>query len=362
MHITKQSFSFNKKKEGQTLSQLNESSCFYTFVTTLNEYVSSFEDVLEGRALFSKDNLVGGSLLIELLNGAYKNELYSIDPTIDINSTALNIAIKNCCGNSTYIFTPEKVFDVIIREKIKMMYSIVESYINKSMKLLLEMNQTVLELVPYFTLYLKLKDAIKEKVLRYCEENTRICQDFCRNILNIELAYINKRHPDFMYAFESLLNTPKNDNLDKITVKAFSESQFNAKNDEEIKLTERKNKFDEELNLYSDTDSTGDLYSNSSTNVVAISTPIGHIEPTKDIEEYDTNTQLIKRLVKSYFEIVRKNIYDSSQKAIMHFLINGTKLSIQNNLIVSLQPNVSKLIQLDSGSLKERENLYIRKK
>nr|KAG5691678.1 hypothetical protein BaRGS_014133 [Batillaria attramentaria] len=46
--------------------------------------------------------------------------------------------------------------------------------------------------------------------------------------------------------------------------------------------------------------------------------------------------EVIERLIKSYFMIVRKNIQDSTPKAIMHFLVNFIKDNLQSELVSQL--------------------------
>ncbi|KAF3705030.1 Dynamin-1-like protein [Channa argus] len=46
--------------------------------------------------------------------------------------------------------------------------------------------------------------------------------------------------------------------------------------------------------------------------------------------------EVIERLIKSYFLIVRKNIQDSVPKAVMHFLVNHVKDSLQSELVGQL--------------------------
>ena len=45
---------------------------------------------------------------------------------------------------------------------------------------------------------------------------------------------------------------------------------------------------------------------------------------------------VIERLIRSYFAIIRKNIQDSVPKAIMHFLVNDAKDNLQSELVASL--------------------------
>lgn len=46
--------------------------------------------------------------------------------------------------------------------------------------------------------------------------------------------------------------------------------------------------------------------------------------------------EVIERLIRSYFLIIRKSIQDSVPKAIMHFLVNDVKDNLQSELVASL--------------------------
>ena len=53
-------------------------------------------------------------------------------------------------------------------------------------------------------------------------------------------------------------------------------------------------------------------------------------------EREQRDCEVIERLIKSYFYIVRKSIQDAVPKAIMHFLVNYVKDNLQSELVSSL--------------------------
>ena len=71
-------------------------------------------------------------------------------------------------------------------------------------------------------------------------------------------------------------------------------------------------------------------------------------------EEHDC--QVIERLIRSYYLIIRKNIQDSVPKAIMHFLVNFIKDNLQSELVTHLY----KHDQFDN-LLKESEQIALRR-
>lgn len=50
----------------------------------------------------------------------------------------------------------------------------------------------------------------------------------------------------------------------------------------------------------------------------------------------EMETQFIRALIQSYFNIVRQSIQDLIPKSIMHFLVNHTSQHVQNRLVASL--------------------------
>lgn len=74
-----------------------------------------------------------------------------------------------------------------------------------------------------------------------------------------------------------------------------------------------------------------------------------------DKEQKDCD--VIERLIKSYFYIVRKSIQDSVPKAIMHFLVNFVKDNLQSELVTHLYKS-------DSANelLNESDHISIRRK
>jgi dynamin 1-like protein len=74
-----------------------------------------------------------------------------------------------------------------------------------------------------------------------------------------------------------------------------------------------------------------------------------------DKEQRDCD--VIERLIKSYFYIIRKSIQDSVPKAIMHFLVNFVKDNVQSELVTHLYKS-----ERAEEYLNESEHIAIRRK
>ena len=68
-------------------------------------------------------------------------------------------------------------------------------------------------------------------------------------------------------------------------------------------------------------------------------------------------TELIRRLISSYFNIVRESIADQVPKAVMHLLVNHSRDEVQNRLVSELyrEDLFNDLLYEDDGIKKERE-------
>ena len=67
--------------------------------------------------------------------------------------------------------------------------------------------------------------------------------------------------------------------------------------------------------------------------------------------------ELIRRLISSYFNIVRESIADQVPKAVMHLLVNHSRDEVQNRLVSELYKEdlFGELLYEDDGIVKERE-------
>ncbi|KAK9451419.1 Dynamin central region-domain-containing protein [Limtongia smithiae] len=74
-------------------------------------------------------------------------------------------------------------------------------------------------------------------------------------------------------------------------------------------------------------------------------------------EREQLETELIRRLISSYFGIVRETIQDQVPKAVMHLLVNFCKESIQNRLVSELYKEAlfDELLQEDVALAQERQ-------
>lgn len=82
------------------------------------------------------------------------------------------------------------------------------------------------------------------------------------------------------------------------------------------------------------------------------------MQTTRKLSEREQrDCDVIERLIKSYFYIVRKSIQDSVPKAVMHFLVNYVKDNLQSELVTHLYKS-----DHAESLLNESEHIAVRRK
>lgn len=130
------------------------------------------------------------------------------------------------------------------------------------------------------------------------------------NLVAIELAYINTKHPDFTDAGQvsASVNSQQAEALD---------GGKRWKNEKEEKGSAA---------------GFGSPSKGQAINLLDTSVPTSRKLSSRE----QRDCEVIQRLIKCYFLIVRKSIQDSVPKTVMHFLVNYVKEHLQSELVGQL--------------------------
>ncbi|KAG7281284.1 hypothetical protein CRUP_030967 [Coryphaenoides rupestris] len=163
----------------------------------------------------------------------------------------------------------------------------------------------------------KLHDSIVEVVTGLLRKRLPVTNDMVHHLVAIELAYINTKHPDFTDAAQvsASVNSQQAEGLD---------GSKRWKNDREGA--------GEEKAPPPTAAGFGSPSKSQSVNLLDTALPAARRLTTRE----QRDCEVIQRLIKSYFLIVRKSIQDSVPKAVMHFLVNFVKERLQSELVGQL--------------------------
>ncbi|XP_050777564.1 dynamin-1-like protein isoform X3 [Gopherus flavomarginatus] len=246
-----------------------------TLLQIITKFTTEYCHTIEGTARNTETSeLCGGACMGYIFHETFGRTLESIDPLAGLTMLDILMAIRNATGPRPALLMPEVSFELLVKCQIKRLEDPSLPCVQLALQLLMHIIQ---HCSTYNTQELlrfpKLHEAIVEVVTGVLRQRLPITNEMVHNLVAIELAYINTKHPDFM---------------DTALVSAS----------------------------------------------VSTSKPMPATWKLSQQEQWDC--EVVCRLIKSYFLIVRKRIQDSVLKTIMHFLVNYVKDHLQSQLVGQL--------------------------
>ena len=296
---------FKKQKELKELGdeiilEDNEISMNTFLLSSVFKFTTKYKEFLNGDIINSNLNktYIGAAKISKIFNQKFINEILSIDPLENLKDEEILIVIKNTNGLRPSLFVPEVAFEILVKQQIK---KLEEPGLLCIKKVYDELINTINSIsLPEIIRFKKLDNKIKELLIGIIDKCIPEVNEMIKNLIKIELAYINSSHPDFLNNKDELnKNEDNNNNIDK-----------NYRNN--LNFNERE--------------------------LMEIS--------------------IVKNLIVSYFNIVKKNYCDFVPKTIMCFLVNKTKDISEQEIIAQLYKTKEDIKSL----LKEDEDISQRRK
>ncbi|KAL3219661.1 hypothetical protein MRX96_030215 [Rhipicephalus microplus] len=219
-------------------------------------------------------------------------------------------AIRNATGPRPALFVPEVSFELLVKRQIRRL----EEPSLRCVELVHEEMQRIIqhcgtEVQQEMLRFPKLHECIVEVVTQLLRRRLPAANSMVENLVAIELAYINTKHPDFHDVASALTKATRTHEAAIAAQDGLPESRRGAAGDVAASVPVKP------------------------VNLLPEEPPAG---PRKLSAREQRDCEVIERLIRSYFLIVRKNIQDSVPKAIMHFLVNYVKDNLQSELVTHL--------------------------
>ncbi|XP_037710881.1 dynamin-1-like protein isoform X1 [Drosophila subpulchrella] len=357
-----------------------------TLLQIITKFASAYCSTIEGTARnIETTELCGGARICYIFHETFGRTLDSIHPLAGLSKMDILTAIRNATGPRPALFVPEVSFELLVKRQIRRLEEpslrCVE-LIHEEMQRIVQHcgNEVQQEMLRFPKLHEKIVDVVTQ-LLRRRLPHTNVMVE---NIVAIELAYINTKHPDFhkdAALVPSLLksdsdpysqinlgqrrgNTPRNHMSPQVSAHSAASQQQQQQqhpNSQQQQYSEAHEQNHVGENSTSSMASTWlsnilppaptrpDSLENSASNTPVHNNMVSPVKPVNLLPDVPANhnprrltdkeqkdCDVIERLIKSYFYIVRKSIQDSVPKAIMHFLVNYVKDNLQSELVTHL--------------------------
>ncbi|XP_006168150.1 dynamin-1-like protein isoform X8 [Tupaia chinensis] len=322
-----------------------------TLLQLITKFATEYCNTIEGTAKYIETSeLCGGARICYIFHETFGRTLESVDPLGGLNTIDILTAIRNATGPRPALFVPEVSFELLVKRQIKRL----EEPSLRCVELVHEEMQRIIQHCSNYSTqellrFPKLHDAIVEVVTCLLRKRLPVTNEMVHNLVAIELAYINTKHPDFADASGLMNNNIEEQRRNRLARELPSavsrdkvasggggvgdgvqepttgnwRGMLKTSKAEEL-LAEEKSK---PIPIMPASPQKG-----HAVNLLDVPVPVARKLSARE----QRDCEVIERLIKSYFLIVRKNIQDSVPKAVMHFLVNHVKDTLQSELVGQL--------------------------
>ncbi|EJW82810.1 dynamin central region family protein, partial [Wuchereria bancrofti] len=314
-----------------------------TLLQIITRFATAYTATIEGTSRnIETSELCGGARICYIFHETFGRVLESIDPLGDLTQLDILTAIRNATGPRPALFVPEVSFELLVKKQIRRL----EEPSLRCVELVHEELQRIVQHCGIHTQqemqrFPRLYDKINEVVSNVLKSRLKPTNEIVENLVAIELAYINTKHPEFADA--SLGNLLKEhvsvDDDSKRSVKRGIQTEMPLHKVHENSAATGASSVGGSVGIQARIASvvTCFLLDKGKCCDIFVFIPLAASgrKPVSFLPEVPEKTitrkltareqkdcQIIERLIRCYFMIVRKNVQDTVPKAIMHFLVN----------------------------------------
>ncbi|XP_062527838.1 dynamin-1-like protein isoform X3 [Bombyx mori] len=349
-----------------------------TLLQIITKFASAYCSTIEGTARnIETTELCGGARICYIFHETFGRTLDSIHPLVGLTRMDILTAIRNATGPRPALFVPEVSFELLVKRQIRRL----EDPSLRCVELVHEEMQRIVqhcgtEVQQEMLRFPRLHQRIVDVVTQLLRTRLPPTNSMVENLVAIELAYINTKHPDFhreAALVSGLLKSGDDDhspvyrhktprpspspvsnlikNVPAITdghekspqniSETPSTPQINGMPDNKALTPQKPVNLLPEVPIQTSRKLSEreqhdcDVIGGRSDNTTVLNSNVKTVDGI-NVMQLNQMGDLVERLIKSYFYIVRKSIQDSVPKAVMHFLVNFVKDNLQSELVTHL--------------------------
>ncbi|KAL9960031.1 hypothetical protein ACROYT_G033424 [Oculina patagonica] len=365
----------------------------------ITRFASSYCAIIEGTARdIETTELCGGARICYIFHDIFGRTLEMMDAMEGLATRDILTAIRNATGPRPALFVPEISFELLVKRQIRRLEEpslrCVELVHEEMQRIVQHAFSQVMEVKRFPHLHERIVEVVTNLLIRRLPSTNEMVE----NLVAIELSYINTNHPDFtdsasLFSSIAMKHEMERKRLSKLAQSSLVNGPLEGVKSQtstpEVSPVHRPDK-DTSVNtsfgasLPADKNPAPSASSGGFTSWISgmrstsaqpsadrTSAVVG---PTKssateelalpstfrqrgltDREQMDSD--IVRKLIKSYFMIVSKTIQDTVPKAIMCFLVNFVKERIQSELVEKLYKS-----EIFDRLLEEAEQMHIKRK
>ncbi|KAF9265761.1 hypothetical protein L218DRAFT_942596 [Marasmius fiardii PR-910] len=356
--ITQQLQKYNA--ELQSLGGVMADNNANVVLSVITEFTNEFRTVIDGNTNdLSLNELSGGARISFVYHELFNNGVKSIDPFDQVKDGDIRTLLYNSSGSTPALFVGTAAFDAIVKQQIKRLDEPGQRCCQLVYDELIRILGQLLGKIQAFKRYPALKDRFNSVVVTFFKNAMIPTTKLVADMVAAQACYVNTTHPDFISGHKAMqivqdrlnVNKPATPTTDPKTGK-LAPGAIN--NNRDLDVEPKK----EEPSFFGSFFSSAKGTQKKKAGPTVIEAPPPIIKPQAALNERETmETEVIKLLIHSYYNIVKREMIDMVPKAITLTLVNHAKENLQKELLQELyKPEV-----LDE-LLKESEYVVNRRK
>jgi dynamin 1-like protein len=285
----------------------------------ITEFSNEYRTVLEGHnAELSSIELSGGARIAFVYHELYSNGIKAVDPFDQVKDIDIRTILYNSSGSSPALFVGTTAFELIVKQQIKRL----EDPSLKCVSLIYDELVRILGQLmnkPLFRRYPSLKEKLHGVVIGFFKKAMDPTNKLVKDLVAMEACYVNTGHPDFLNGHRAMAIVNEKHNAAKPV-------QVDPKTGKPLPASiqpPRSASPSLDLNGNNDAGFFGSFFaSKNKKRMAAMEPPPSTLKASGTLSEKETQeVEVIKLLITSYFNIVRRTMIDMVPKAIMLNLV-----------------------------------------
>ncbi|KAH9170799.1 Dynamin central region-domain-containing protein [Lactarius sanguifluus] len=347
--ITSQLQKFNAELQslGGPLGDGNSSSIVLNIIT---EFTNEFRTVIDGNTNdLSLNELSGGARISFVFHELFNNGSRTGD---------IRTILYNSSGSTPALFVGTAAFEVIVKQQIKRLEEPGLKCCQLVYDELIRILGQLLAKIQAFRRYPALRERFNSVVVNFFKTAMTPTTKLVIDMVAMQACYVNTTHPDFLNGHKAMALVTDRLNANKPATPEpkpgkMTAAQLNNNKDLEVDVKKEEPSF-----FGSFFSSAKSQQQKAKKGPQPMEAPPAIIRPQAALSERETlETEVIKLLIHSYFNIVKREMIDMVPKAITLTLVNHSKENLQRELLQELyKPDVLEDL------LKESELVVARRK
>ncbi|KAJ7063529.1 Dynamin central region-domain-containing protein [Mycena amicta] len=332
-------------------------------LSVITEFCSDFRTVIDGNTNdLSLNELSGGARISFVFHELYNTGIKNIDPFDQVKDGDIRTILYNSSGSTPALFVGTAAFEVIVKQQILRLEEPSLKCCQLVYDELIRILGQLLAKIQVFRRYPALRERFNAVVVNFFKTSMTPTTKLVTDMVAMQACYVNTTHPDFINGHKAM--TIVNDRLNAnkpppaaADLKSGKLAPGQINNNRDLDVEAKK----EEPSFFGSFFAPKTKAATAKKNGVStMEAPPAVIKPQAALSERETmETEVIKLLIHSYFNIVKREMIDMVPKAISLTLVTHSTKNLQRELLQELyKPEVlDELLQESEAVVHRRKEV-----